>query len=306
LACSIFAPDPSTLFTLRIIAGAAAGGSIPLSIALIGDRIEIAQRQVALSRYMVAVIMGQLAGSSFAGLLAEWIGWRGVFTLSTFMIALALAATIIGFRGAMPGGRFDLRSALLRYRDILSNPRALTLFSLVFVEAIAIFGIFPYVAPLLEERGGGGAAEAGFALGGFAIGGLVYSALVAWMLKRLGIGRILLGGGLFAGAAHALLGLGGDWKLDAAAMLLMGLGFYMLHNTFQAQVTEVAPGARASAVALHAFSFFCGQALGVVLMGFGLRNIGLTGATFGAALVILGVGLAASILLTRPAAQRAR
>ena len=306
LACSIFAPDPSTLFTLRIIAGAAAGGSIPLSIALIGDRIEIAQRQVALSRYMVAVIMGQLAGSSFAGLLAEWIGWRGVFTLSTFMIALALAATIIGFRGAMPGGRFDLRSALLRYRDILSNPRALTLFSLVFVEAIAIFGIFPYVAPLLEERGGGGAAEAGFALGGFAIGGLVYSALVAWMLKRLGIGRILLGGGLFAGAAHALLGLGGDWKLDAAAMLLMGLGFYMLHNTFQAQVTEVAPGARASAVALHAFSFFCGQALGVVLMGFGLRNIGLTGATFGAALVILGVGLAASIHLTRPAAQRAR
>ncbi|MDF2688899.1 MAG: transporter [Microvirga sp.] len=306
LACSIFAPDPSTLFTLRIIAGAAAGGSIPLSIALIGDRIEIAQRQVALSRYMVAVIMGQLAGSSFAGLLAEWIGWRGVFTLSTFMIALALAATIIGFRGAMPGGRFDLRSALLRYRDILSNPRALTLFSLVFVEAIAIFGIFPYVAPLLEERGGGGAAEAGFALGGFAIGGLVYSALVAWMLKRLGIGRILLGGGLFAGAAHALLGLGGDWKLDAAAMLLMGLGFYMLHNTFQAQVTEVAPGARASAVALHAFSFFCGQALGVVLMGFGLRNIGLTGATSAAALIILGVGLAASFLLTRPVAQRAR
>jgi predicted MFS family arabinose efflux permease len=306
LACSIFAPDAATLFTLRIIAGAAAGGSIPLSLALIGDRVAMAQRQVALSRYMVAVIIGQLTGSSLAGLLAEWIGWRGVFTLSTIMVALALAATLIGFKGAMSGDQFDLRSALLRYRDILSNPRALTLFSLVFVEAIAIFGIFPYVAPLLEERGGGGAAEAGFALGGFAIGGLVYSALVAWMLKRLGIGRILMGGGFFAGAALVLLGLGGDWMLDAAAMLFLGLGFYMLHNTFQAQVTEVAPGARASAVALHAFSFFCGQALGVVLMGFGLRNIGLTWATSLAALIILGVGLAASIMLTRPAAQRAR
>jgi predicted MFS family arabinose efflux permease len=306
LACSIFAPDAATLFTLRIIAGAAAGGSIPLSLALIGDRVAMAQRQVALSRYMVAVIIGQLTGSSLAGLLAEWIGWRGVFTLSTIMIALALTATLIGFKGALPGGQFDLRSALLRYRDILSNPRALTLFSLVFVEAVAIFGIFPYVAPLLEERGGGGATEAGFALGGFAIGGLVYSALVAWMLKRLGIGRILVGGGFSAGAALVLLGLGGDWKLDAAAMLFLGLGFYMLHNTFQAQVTEVAPGARASAVALHAFSFFCGQALGVVLMGFGLRNSGLTGATSIAALIILGVGLAASFLLTRPAAQRAR
>jgi predicted MFS family arabinose efflux permease len=84
----------------------------------------------------------------------------------------------------------------------------------------------------------------------------------------------------------------------------MGLGFYMLHNTFQAQVTEVAPTARASAVALHAFSFFCGQALAVVLMGFGLRHAGLAASTGAAALIIVGVGLTASVVLTRP--QRAR
>ena len=35
---------------------------MPLSLALIGDRVEMAQRQVALSRYLVAVIIGQLAG----------------------------------------------------------------------------------------------------------------------------------------------------------------------------------------------------------------------------------------------------
>jgi predicted MFS family arabinose efflux permease len=306
LACSIFAPSAETLFALRIIAGAAAGGAVPLSIALIGDRVEMAHRQVALSRYLVAIIIGQLAGSSFAGLLAEWIGWRGVFTISTAMMALALIATITGFRGAPSGGTLDVGNAISRYRSILANPRALTLFSLVFMEAIAIFGIFPYVAPLLEERGGGGAAEAGLALGGFAVGGLIYSALVTWMLRKLGIGRILLGGGLFAGAALVVMGLGGDWQVDAVAMLLMGLGFYMLHNTFQAQVTEVAPGARASAVALHAFSFFCGQALGVVLMGFGLRHVGLTGTTAVAALVVIGVGLAGSYFLTRPAPQRAR
>src|ERR671910_2559148 len=33
LACSIFAPDAATLFTLRIIAGAAAGGANPPSLA---------------------------------------------------------------------------------------------------------------------------------------------------------------------------------------------------------------------------------------------------------------------------------
>ncbi len=306
LACSCFAPDTTSLFVLRIIAGMAAGGAVPLSIALIGDRVDMAHRQVALSRYLVAIIVGQLAGSSFAGLLAELVGWRGVFVLSTAMMAVALLATVVGFRGAAPGGKFDMGNALRRYRDILSNPRALSLFAFVFVEAIAIFGIFPYIAPLLEERGGGGAAEAGFAIGGFAVGGLVYSALVTWMLKRLGIGKILVGGGLFAAAALVVLGFGGDWKVDAVALLLMGLGFYMLHNTFQAQVTEVAPQARASAVALHAFSFFCGQALGVVIMGIGLRGVGLTASTAVGAVIILGVGLTASFVLSRPAPQRAR
>jgi predicted MFS family arabinose efflux permease len=92
--------------------------------------------------------------------------------------------------------------------------------------------------------------------------------------------------------------------VDAAALLLMGLGFYMMHNTFQAQVTEVAPHARASAVALHAFSFFCGQALGVVIMGLGLRSVGLTVSTAAAALVILGVGLVSAMVLTNPAPSR--
>ncbi|HEU6443144.1 MAG TPA: MFS transporter, partial [Microvirga sp.] len=119
LAGSLFAPNSETLFGLRIVAGAAAGGAVPLSIALIGDRVAVAQRQVALSRYLVAIIVGQLAGSSLAGLLAEWIGWRGVFGLSTLMMACALAATVIGFRGTLPGGKFDPRTAILRYRDIL-------------------------------------------------------------------------------------------------------------------------------------------------------------------------------------------
>ena len=117
---------------------------------------------------------------------------------------------------------------------------------------------------------------------------------------------MLIGGGLFAALALLTIGWGGDWRLYTAAMMVMGLGFYMLHNTFQAQVTEVAPTARASAVALHAFSFFVGQALGVVAMGFGLAHAGLAASTIGAAIVIVGVGVVAASVLRRPAQPRAR
>jgi predicted MFS family arabinose efflux permease len=48
----------------------------------------------------------------------------------------------------------------------------------------------------------------------------------------------------------------------------------MLHNTFQVNVTELNPDARASAVALHACSFFLGAAVGPVVTGLGLLWIG--------------------------------
>jgi predicted MFS family arabinose efflux permease len=307
LAGSFFAPDIRTLFILRVVAGAAAGSAVPMSLALIGDRVAMEQRQLALSRYLVAVITGQLAGSSLAGFLADMVGWRGVFAVSTILMVFAAGATIIGFRGTVAAGRFDFSQAMQRYRAILSNPRALALFSFVFVEAMAVFAIFPYVAPLLEASSGGGATQAGIALGGFAVGGLIYSLLVSWMLRVLGLPRMLIGGGILAALALLAIGWGGDWRLYTAAMMLMGLGFYMLHNTFQAQVTEVAPTARASAVALHAFSFFLGQALGVVAMGYGLEWTGLAGSTLIAAVVILGVGVTAASVLRRPASQpRAR
>jgi VIT1/CCC1 family predicted Fe2+/Mn2+ transporter len=65
--------------------------------------------------------------------------------------------------------------------------------------------------------------------------------------------------------------------------------------------------ARASAVALHAFSFFVGQALGVVAMGYGLETAGLAASTIVAALVIIAVGLtAAAVLRVPPGQPRAR
>jgi predicted MFS family arabinose efflux permease len=305
LVGSTLAPDITMLFALRIVAGAAAGGVIPLALALVGDRVEMARRQVAISRLLIAVITGQLVSSSLAGILAAFIGWRGVFVISAVMMVVAFVATLTGFRNAPRGAAFDLGTALRRYGEILRNPRARLLFGFVFVEAIAVFSIFPYLAPLLEERGQGGSAEAGLALAGFAIGGLVYSALVRWMLATLGLRLMLVAGGIFSAAAFLAFGLAGSWQMDTLAMLALGTGFYMLHNSFQTQVTELAPQARASAVALHAFSFFCGQALGVVVFGFGLRAIGLLPSMAISAVAILLVGLAAAATLTRPGQPRA-
>jgi predicted MFS family arabinose efflux permease len=306
LAASALTPDSVTLFVLRMVSGAAAGGVIPMVLATIGDRVEMARRQIAISRFLLAVIAGQLSGATLSGFLAESIGWRGVFALSSALALIGFAAALFGSaKTAAPTTVFDVSVALARYRAIIALPRARALFSFVFIEGVVIFGIFPFVAPLLEARGAGGPSEAGIIIAGFAAGGILYSALVAVLLRTLGLAWMLVAAGAFGAFGFAGIAVAGHWSVDAIAMVALGLSFYMLHNSFQTQVTEVAPQARGSAVALHAFSFFCGQAIGPVSLGFGFAVIGQAPTLLFGALAILALGIVAAWILA-PAQLRAR
>jgi predicted MFS family arabinose efflux permease len=305
LGASILVSDVGLLFTLRVLSGAAAGGVIPLALATIGDRVVLAERQVALSRFLTFSILGQLVGGSMSGFLAEWVGWRGVFALAAVLAAAATAAVIVGFRRAsVTVGRFSMEVAAARYIRILGVTRARYLFAFVFIEGGIIFGIQPYIAPMLEARGAGGPAQAGIVIACFATGGVIYTLAVPLFLRLLGVARMLMLAGALAGAAFLVLSVGAAWKVDAAAMLGMGIGFWMLHNSYQTQVTEVAPEARASAVSLHAFSYFVGQALGPALFGLGLVSLGEGPTKWICAFLILCLGIASSRILF--GAQRAR
>jgi len=308
LIASAVMPDARSLFAMRVISGIAAGGIIPLALATIGDRVGIEGRQVAITRFLVAVILGQLAGTALSGILADIIGWRNVFYVAAALTGAAFIATSASLRGQpMPLAAFSFDVAISRYCRLLADRRAQALFMLVFFEAIAVMGALPFIAPLLAARDGGGPAQAGIALAGFAVGGLIYSGLVGWMLRHLGIFRMIIGGGVVSSIAILSLGIPGDWRLVTVSLTLLGLGFYMMHNSFQTQVTELSKEARGSAVALHAFSFFTGAAIGPVIFGYGSVQWGPVPTLAGLATLILVIGPVAARLLKATAPQlRAR
>ena len=289
------APDLPTLAALRGLTGAAAGGVMPLSLATVGDAVPMRERQVALSRLIVFAIAGQVGGGALAGVLAPLLGWRGVLGLcAAVALAAAVLMVLLARRAgpAEPRRRFDPVGAIRRYRAILKLPAARLLYASVLAEGVFVFGAFPYFAPVLEARGlaapGLGTLEAGLAVAAFGCGGFLFAALARPLLAGIGQGRMVaLGGAL---AAVAMLGLAAApfAALFVAAGLVLGLGFYMVHNTIQTRVTEVAPEARGSAVALHAFHFYVGQSLGPVAVG---AASGLFGA--GAAFALAGLGMLA-------------
>lgn len=64
-------------------------------------------------------------------------------------------------------------------------------------------------------------------------------------------------------ACFAALALVGSALAVPPLMVLMGLSFYMIHNTLQTSATQMAPEARGLGVSLFAFALFIGQSIGV-------------------------------------------
>ena len=71
----------------------------------------------------------------------------------------------------------------------------------------------------------------------------------------------------------------------------------MIHNPLQIRVMELAPQARGSAVALHYFSFFLGQALGPLFFAGALALLGAAGAFALCAGLIAATGILSAALL---------
>jgi predicted MFS family arabinose efflux permease len=293
LAAAAVAPSIEALFIVRVIGGIAGGGIIPLAFAMVGDRFDMDNRQWALSRLLMAIIAGQMTGSLGSGLLASALGWRASMFAATGLSALALALTVIQLRPRPKADRapFSWRRLSHGYGEVFGNPRAIVCFAAVFAEGIVIFGVIPYVAVLLEQRGEGGLREAGFVLAGFAIGGFSYVALVRFMLKRLGQMNVIRLGAAISATGFAALALHVSWPVETLVFFVIGIGFYMIHNSLQTQATELAPGNRGSAVAAHAFFFFIGQGTGPILFGLGFSTIGSQDTLLAAALLMAVTGV---------------
>ncbi|MGA2566741.1 MAG: MFS transporter [Pseudolabrys sp.] len=300
LACGL-ATNFSLLVVGRVLAGLAAGGVVPIAFALVGDRIPIAERQVAMGRLLFAIMTGNLLGATCAGVVGDLVGWRGVFFVTGALGLVALLAAGPGFRGfGEATGRVDLSTLGPNYRTIARNPLAKICFGAVFLEAVFMYGVFPYIATMLHDAGETRASIAGIVLAGFGVGGALYGVLVSRLLPRLGERRMMRFGGAALGFCLAVIAARAPWPAGFANFALLGFGFYMLHGVVQIYASELAPAARGSAMALHSFFFFLGQAVGPVIYGAGLSTIGLTPVILFGAVVLVGVGFTCAHWLRRP------
>jgi len=259
----------STLLIARIVSAAFASWIIPMGMAYVGDVVPYERRQQVLARYLSGQISGQLFGQAAGGILGDLLGWRGVF----FVLAAFLAAAALGLLHQLMTNPITHQHAdapqprgfIAENKVVLMNPWACFILLVAFLEYSLMFGSFAYVSADLHHRFGLSFTIIGLIISMFGVGGLIYSGFVGQFVARFGQVGLVSVGGAFMGLAYlALAASGSPWQPPLATVLL-GLGFYMMHNTLQTNATQMSPQARGTAVGLYSAALYLGQTAGVAL-----------------------------------------
>ena len=276
------APSLELMTLGRVMAGIGGAGIIPLSIALVGDSFEYERRQEALSRLMVVTITGLIAGQWIGGLIAEWAGWRALFLgLAAGFLAITLplrwasrdqsrrssslsAMSDQGKPGNIPPG--TAHPGMVRQVQRLIRLRwARRVLAVVAIEGGFAFATLSFIPVFLHDEFGLSITWAGAVMALFGLGGLVYTGFSKALIRNLGERGMAIVGGCAIGAAMGLVAFGPRWEWAAAGCLLGGGGLYMMHNTLQANASQLLPQIRGTSVSLFAACFFIGQSVGVAI-----------------------------------------
>ncbi|MCO5119720.1 MAG: MFS transporter [Burkholderiaceae bacterium] len=278
------APGYGGLLVARLLAGATAAAVIPLAMAWIGDVVPYEQRQPVLARFLIGQISGFALGIWAGGFAADHLDWRTPFlVLGAFFLLMAL---VLGHvqrrlpasalrRAPRDGSRRS--STIDEFRAVLASRWGRIVLLAVFLEGGSLYGVLPFVAAHLHERFSLSLSNSGALVMVFAAGGIVYAFGAKRLVQNLSEPAMIRSGAILMATSLALTAFAQAWWWVLPACIVMGFGYYMMHNTLQVQATQMAPERRGAAVAAFAGSFFLGQSAGVALAGLRVESVGTAG-----------------------------
>jgi YNFM family putative membrane transporter len=285
LACGIgcvlavFAGSLNLLVLARMATGAAAAAIIPLSMAWIGDNVRLDQLQETLARVGLGTTLGIGGGQLVGGLMTNTLGWRWAFVVLALLFGVVGGFLLQDWRGqkaaaaagpdadpsAGPASGTKGASFFAQTLPIITGRWSRVVLLVAFAEGAAGFGALAMWATHLHRAMDMSLAGAGAVVALFGLGGMAYMASARRLIAGLGQHGLTAAGGCTMGMAALVVAFTPWWQLAVPASLLAGFGFFMFHNTMQANAAHMAPHARGTGVSLFAAALFLGQSVGAMV-----------------------------------------
>ncbi|HLT20569.1 MAG TPA: MFS transporter [Thermomicrobiales bacterium] len=306
LLCAI-APSLNLLIAFRFLTGGTAAAVIPLTFTYIGDTIEYSRRQAAIGYTAMSLSLGNVLAGALGGFLAAFVSWRAIFIIIA-AISGAVVLLILREPNARQRPAATPRSFLEPIRSAIEDRRHIGYYLMIVVEGTIVLGAFSYFGLILRDRDEFSYAAIGVIISLYGLTSVLAGRLLGSLAARLGERRMILFGGALVSIALALM-LAPPLPFFPLAMITAGFGYVVMHTTFQTRATELVPSARATGVAIFAFSLFMGGSLGSFVIAQGFDRIGFNPTLIG----VLGVTVAfvlfaawAILPLTQPHQAAAR
>jgi len=258
----------TTLFNLgvyRALTGIFAASVMPVSLALIGDLVPLAERQAAIGTFLGISFLGQGLSMAIGGSIAYFVSWRGVF-LTYAVLALASTLLLFAVGKKIPSARNPKSEFVAPYFRLLSTGKSFRTYFVVLIEGIFLLGSFSYLGAFIEHSYHFNNLNIGLILTGFGIAAVIGGRISGKLASKLGQKKVLLAGLISATLADALFyAQGSVISLVIIGVALLGLGFMLAHSTLLTIATEFASKARGAAMSLVAFFFMGGGGVGTAI-----------------------------------------
>ena len=286
---SAMAPGYWTLLAARLVTSLNHGAFFGIGSVVAANLVPREKRASAVATMFMGLTIANIGGVPAATWIGQQIGWRMAFAGTAGLGVLAIAALAValprGEAGKMPDVRRELR--------VLARPEVLMALATTVMGAGAMFTLYTYVAPVLDNLTGASAGFVTIALVligiGFTIGNGLGGRLADWSLDGstklfLGALAVIMVALPFVLTSHvgALIG-----------MLVWGAATFAIVPPVQIRVMHAAAEAPGLASSVNVGAFNLGNALGaaaggaVISAGLGYSAVPIAGAVLAAAGLLL-------------------
>ena len=246
----------------------------PAMQAYLGDRVPYERRGLALSVTEMGWSLAFIAGVPFMGLLIERFGWSAPFPV-LLILGLVLFGLLWWLIPSEDPHHEPASGPWANFRTVLTDRRTLTAISIAMWASAAnemvnlIFGVW------LEDRFALKIAALGAASAVIGIAELSGEGMVALFTDKLGKPRALAIGLIASAVSSVALPFLGKTEIGA----LVGLFFFYITFEFVMvshvpMMTEVLPGARATAMSFNLTGHSIGRGIGALLATFVYQSFG--------------------------------
>jgi DHA1 family inner membrane transport protein len=264
---SAFAPDYWTLLIARVVTSLNHGAFFGLGAVVAASLVRPEKQATAVATMFMGLTIANIGGVPVATWIGQQIGWREAFGATALLGIITMGGLALALPKSAAGKRPDVRREL----QVMMRPDVLLPLFTTVLGASAMFVLYTYVAPILQNQTGASEGFITIALVligvGFTIGNYVGGRAADWSLTGAASMFLALLS-LMMFLSPLLLGT----HIGAAITLVIwGMAAFAIVPPLQMRVMQAASEAPGLASSINIGAFNLGNAIGAGIGGMAIN-----------------------------------